>query len=131
MHLDFDLDFLPIDVSSKGAAVRMRERIRAAIAAQCGPSTWSGPASVEIVAWHRRPFDLDNVAKQVLDSLIHPLAVRDDSAFQAVAVLPDDDLRFVDAVYVRGGLEKFTRIRVKVFPTHSEETLRLDEPQLR
>jgi hypothetical protein len=131
MYLDFELDFLPIDVSSKGATVRMRERIRAAIAAQCVPSPWSGPVSVEISAWHRRPFDLDNVAKQVLDSLIQPLAARDGSAFQAVAGLPDDDVRHVDAVYVRGSLEKFTKIRVKVFPTHSEETLRLDDPHLR
>jgi len=113
---DFELDFLPIDVSSKGATVRMRERIRAAIAAQCEPSPWSRPVSVEISPWHRRAFDLDNVAKQLLDSLIQPLALRDGSAFQAIAGLPDDDVRYVTAVYVRGSLEKFTKVRVKVFP---------------
>jgi hypothetical protein len=128
MHLSFELDFLPIDVSSKGATVRIRERIRAAIASQCQPTAWDKPVTVEIDAWHRRAFDLDNVAKQILDSMIRPLSVRDGSALVHCACLPDDDVRYVTAVYVRGSLDKFTKVRVRVFPTHFEETLRLDDP---
>lgn len=131
MYLSFELDFLPIDVSSKGATVRMRERIRAAIASQCTPSAWQQPVTIEIDAWHSRAFDLDNVAKQILDSMIQPLSVRDGSALTDYAGLPDDDVRYVTAVYVRGSLETFTKVRVRVFPTHFEETQRLDDPHLR
>ena len=131
MHLRFELDFLPIDVSSKAATVKMRERIRTAIASQCEPAVWEKPVTVEIDAWHRRAFDLDNVAKQILDSMIRPLSVRDGSTLTAYAGLPDDDVRYVTAVYVRGGLDAFTKVRVRVFPTHFEETLRLDDPHLK
>lgn len=131
MHLSFELDFLPIDVSSKGATVKMRERIRAAIASQCEPAIWRKPVTVEIDAWHRRTFDLDNVAKQILDSMTHPLSVRDGSTLTEYAGLPNDDVRYVTAVYIRGSLDTFTKVRVRVFPTHFEETLRLDDPHLK
>ncbi len=124
MLLTFELDFLPIDVSSVGATLRMRERIRTAIARQSEAVTWDRPVSIEIDAWHVRPFDLDNVAKQILDALVMPLALRDHSAHTSHATLPDDDVRYVSAVYVRGTLAERTRIRVRVAPTHSEETLR-------
>ena len=124
MLLTFELDFLPIDVSNGGATTRMRERIRTAIAAQSEEVTWNHPVTVEIDAWHVRPFDLDNVAKQILDALTAPLAHRDQSAHIAHAPLPNDDVRYVSAVYVRGALAARTRIKVRVAPTHSEETLR-------
>lgn len=124
MFLVFELDFLPIDVSSVGATVRMRERIRTAIAAQCEVSAWEQPVTIEIDAWHVRPFDLDNVAKQILDALSAPLATRDGSVYARHATLPDDDVRYVNAVHIRGSIAARTCIRVRVTPSHSEEALR-------
>jgi hypothetical protein len=124
MLLTFELDFLPIDVSNAGATVRMRERIRSAIASQVTPVTWTQPITIEIDAWHVRPFDLDNVAKQILDALSSPLAERDGSTHMSYATLPDDDVRYVSAVYIRGTLGDRTCIRVRVAPTHFEEILR-------